>query len=64
MANKSWLKGAEAHRGQSEMEDHKNLQWQAPITKWPSEKKTIGQKMIMNTRYIFPSKGTRSVKAP
>jgi len=64
MANKSWLKGAEAHRGQGEMENHNKLQWQASITKWPSEKKTIGQKMIMNTCYIFPSKGTRSVKAP
>jgi hypothetical protein len=64
MANKSWLKGAEAHRGQSEIEDHKTLQWQAPITKYASAKTTMKQKMIMNTRFIFPSGGTRNVKAP
>jgi len=64
MANKSWLKGAEAHRGKHEVETHNALVWQAPITKYQSARPTIKQKMIMNTTFIFPAKGVRSIKAP
>lgn len=64
MANKSWLKGAEAHRGQKEMEDHKKLVWQAPITKYQSAKPELRQKMIMNTRYVYPLGNSFGIKRP